>query len=106
MDSELRILGCSGGFGAGLRTTSFLWDADTLIDAGTGVGDLSLEELLKIDQIFLTHSHLDHIVSIPFLSRCRGCETQHTDYGLRIDQKRCRPFIRRFFTTTSGRISR
>jgi 3',5'-cyclic-nucleotide phosphodiesterase len=84
MDSELRILGCSGGFGAGLRTTSFLWDSDTLIDAGTGVGDLSLEELLKIDQIFLTHSHLDHVVSIPFLADAVGAKrsTPITVYGL------------------------
>lgn len=61
-------MGCSGGFGAGLRTTSFLWDTDVLIDAGTGVGDLMPDELSKIDHIFLTHSHLDHIVSIPFLA--------------------------------------
>ncbi len=84
MTSTLRILGCSGGFGAGLRTTSFLWDDDTLIDAGTGVGDLLLEELLKIDQIFLTHSHLDHIVSIPFLADAVGAKrkTPITVYGL------------------------
>lgn len=64
---KLRVLGCSGGIGAGLRTTSFLVDHDILIDAGTGVGDLSLDEMVRIDHIFLTHCHLDHIVSIPFL---------------------------------------
>lgn len=64
---KLRVLGCSGGIGAGLRTTSFLVDDDILIDAGTGVGDLSLEEMAGIDHVFLTHCHLDHIVSIPFL---------------------------------------
>jgi ribonuclease BN (tRNA processing enzyme) len=74
MPSQLKILGCSGGFGAGLRTTSFLWDDDILIDAGTGVGDLSLEELIKIDQIFLTHSHLDHIVSIAFMADAVGAK--------------------------------
>lgn len=72
MASQLNILGCSGGFGEGRRTTSFLWDQDTLIDAGTGVGDLSLDALVKIDQIFLTHSHLDHIVCIPFLADAVG----------------------------------
>ena len=64
---KLKILGCSGGIGGKLRTTSMLLDQDVLIDAGTGVGDLSLEELSAIDHVFLTHSHLDHIVSIPFM---------------------------------------
>ncbi len=65
---RLRVLGCSGGIGGRhLRTTSFLVDSDVLIDAGTGVGDLTLAELSQIDHIFVTHSHLDHITSIPFL---------------------------------------
>ena len=65
---RLRVLGCSGGIGGRhLRTTSFLADSDILIDAGTGVGDLTLAELSQIDHIFITHSHLDHVTSIPFL---------------------------------------
>jgi len=64
---KLKILGCSGGIGANLRTTSFLLDHDVLIDAGTGVMDLTVSELMLIDHVFITHSHLDHIASIPFL---------------------------------------
>ena len=65
---RLRVLGCSGGIGGRhLRTTSFLVDNDVLIDAGSGVGDLSLAELTQIDHIFIPHSHLDHVTSIPFL---------------------------------------
>ncbi len=64
---QIKILGCSGGIGGELRTTSMRVDHDILIDAGTGVGDLTMDELLAIDHIFITHSHLDHIVSIPFL---------------------------------------
>lgn len=65
---KLRVLGCSGGIGGRqLRTTSFLVDSDILLDAGTGVGELSLAEMSLIDHIFITHSHLDHINSIPFL---------------------------------------
>jgi len=44
-----------------------LLDNDILIDAGTGVVDLSLTELSLIDHVFLTHSHLDHVTSIPFM---------------------------------------
>ena len=64
---QLRILGCSGGIGGELRTTSMLLDHDTLIDAGTGVGDLSINELAQIDHIFVTHSHMDHVATIPFI---------------------------------------
>ena len=64
---QIKILGCSGGIGGNMRTTSLLVDDDVLIDAGTGVSDCTLEALLKIDHIFITHSHLDHIASIPLL---------------------------------------
>jgi ribonuclease BN (tRNA processing enzyme) len=64
---KLKILGCSGGISTNLRTTSMLLDNDVLIDAGTGVGDLSLTELSMIDHVFVTHSHLDHVACIPFL---------------------------------------
>ena len=67
MVMQIKILGCYGGIGGAMRTTSMLVDDDVLIDAGTGVGDLSLDALLKIDHIFVTHSHLDHIGFIPLL---------------------------------------
>ncbi|MGZ0020471.1 3',5'-cyclic-nucleotide phosphodiesterase [Nitrosomonas sp. wSCUT-2] len=64
---KLRILGCSGGVGSGAQTTAMLLDDDILIDAGTGVGNLSIEEMIKIDHVFVTHAHLDHVAFIPFL---------------------------------------
>jgi len=65
---KIRILGCSGGIGgSALRTTALLVDDDILIDAGTGVGDLKVEQLAKIDHVFLTHAHLDHIACLPML---------------------------------------
>lgn len=64
---KVRVLGCSGGIGARARTTSFLVDDDILIDAGTGVEDLAVDELARIDHVFLTHSHLDHIAALPLL---------------------------------------
>jgi cAMP phosphodiesterase len=69
---RLRVIGCSGGIGGSRRTTSLLVDHDVLIDAGTGVGDLSIEELVRIDHVFVTHSHLDHVTSIPFLADTVG----------------------------------
>jgi ribonuclease BN (tRNA processing enzyme) len=65
---QIRVLGCSGSIAAGNRTTSFLVDDDMLIDAGTGVGDLTLDELTRIDRIFLSHSHLDHVLSVGLLA--------------------------------------
>lgn len=65
---QIRVLGCSGSIAAGNRTTSFLVDDSLLIDAGTGVADLTLEEMAGIDHILVTHSHLDHVLSIGLLA--------------------------------------
>lgn len=45
-----------------------LIDSDVLIDAGTGIGDLPLDELKVIRHVFLTHAHLDHIAGLPLLA--------------------------------------
>ncbi len=64
---RIRVLGCSGGIGAGSLTSALLIDNDVLIDAGTGIGDLELEDIDSIRHVFLTHSHLDHIAGLPML---------------------------------------
>ncbi|RQO62888.1 3',5'-cyclic-nucleotide phosphodiesterase [Variovorax sp. KBW07] len=64
---QVRVLGCSGAIAKDCRTTSFLVDTDLLVDAGTGVGDLTLEEMAAIDDVVLTHSHLDHIAALPLM---------------------------------------
>jgi ribonuclease BN (tRNA processing enzyme) len=64
---KVRVLGCSGAIAKDCRTTSFLVDSDVLVDAGTGVGDLSLEEMRQINDVLLTHSHLDHIAALPLM---------------------------------------
>ncbi len=64
---RIRTLGCSGGIGAGSRTSAMLIDNDVLIDAGTGIGDLGLSDLHEIRHVFLTHAHLDHIAGLPML---------------------------------------
>ncbi|OYU44305.1 MAG: 3',5'-cyclic-nucleotide phosphodiesterase [Burkholderiales bacterium PBB4] len=64
---KIRVLGCSGAIAKECRTTSFLIDGETLVDAGTGVGDLTLDEMKRIDFVLLTHSHLDHIAALPLM---------------------------------------
>lgn len=64
---KVRVLGCSGAIAKDCRTTSFLVDGDVLIDAGTGVGDLSLQQMRGVDHVFLTHSHLDHVAALPLM---------------------------------------
>ena len=65
---RIKILGCSGGVGPGLRTTSLLVDDELLIDAGTGVGDLALSQMRRIQHVVLTHAHLDHICGLAFMA--------------------------------------
>ena len=64
---RLNVLGADGGIGKGCRTSCFLIDDDILIDAGTGIGDLDPDAMAKIDNIFLSHIHMDHIACLPLL---------------------------------------
>ncbi|MDH4101135.1 MAG: 3',5'-cyclic-nucleotide phosphodiesterase [Nitrospirota bacterium] len=64
---QLRVLGCYGGETPDHRTSSFLVDDSLLLDAGSACSGLPLEDQLKIKHILLTHTHMDHIRSIPFL---------------------------------------
>jgi len=64
---KVRVLGCSGAIAKDCRTTSFLIDGDVLVDAGTGVGDLTLDEMHGIEHVMLTHSHLDHVAALPLM---------------------------------------
>ena len=64
---RIRVLGCSGAIAKDCRTTSFLIDSDVLVDAGTGVGDLTLDEMRGVNHVMLTHSHLDHVAALPLM---------------------------------------
>jgi ribonuclease BN (tRNA processing enzyme) len=66
---ELRVLGCSGGEAEGFRLTGLLVNGVLAIDAGSLTQALSLEEQIGIRQIFISHSHLDHICTLPFFTK-------------------------------------
>jgi len=66
---ELRILGCSGGEAEGNRLTGLLVNGVVAIDAGSLTQALSVREQIGIRQIFISHSHLDHICSLPFFTK-------------------------------------
>lgn len=69
---RITVLGCSGSITSNLRTTCYQVDDDVLIDVGTGAGDLSLQQAIGINSIFLTHSHLDHCCMLPMLADAAG----------------------------------
>jgi len=66
---ELRVLGCSGGEAGGERLTGLLVNGTVAIDAGSLTQGLTVQEQVGIRHIFLTHSHLDHICSLPFYTK-------------------------------------
>ncbi len=65
---KLKVLGCSGAELPGHNPTSFLIDQRVAIDAGSITSMLNEKSQWKIEQIFITHAHLDHIKGIPFLA--------------------------------------
>jgi ribonuclease BN (tRNA processing enzyme) len=69
---RVTVLGCNGSISGNLRTTCYLVDNDILIDAGTGAGDLGLQQAMAIDHVFLTHAHLDHTCLLPMLADAAG----------------------------------
>ena len=64
---KIEILGCSGGIGHGLKTTTFLVDDSLLVDAGTGIELLNMEQMLAIRDVVITHAHIDHIIGLPLM---------------------------------------
>lgn len=64
---QIRVLGAFGGSTPRHRQTSFLIDGTVALDAGALTCALELEEQAKVRAILVTHSHMDHVNSLPFL---------------------------------------
>lgn len=70
---QVRIIGGHGGVSPGFRATSYLIDGKLLIDAGSVASGLPIKEQARIENILISHSHLDHISDLAFLAdNCFG----------------------------------
>jgi len=65
---KLQVLGCYGSEFQDFHTTAFLINGSLLLDAGSVTSALTLNEQMKIHNILITHSHLDHTKDILFLA--------------------------------------
>ena len=65
---KLRVLGCSGGQIPGHNLSSYLLNDSLLIDAGSTTSALNIDEQEKIENILVTHAHLDHVMNLATLS--------------------------------------
>lgn len=69
----VRIIGGHGGVSPGFKNTSYLIDGKLLIDAGSCASGIHIDEQVAIDNILISHSHLDHISDLAFLAdNCFG----------------------------------
>lgn len=64
---QIRVLGAYGGSSPCHRLTSFLLNESVCLDAGALTSALTLEEQARIRALLVTHSHMDHVASLPFL---------------------------------------
>jgi len=64
---EVKVLGSYGSRLPGFYTSSLLINRSLLLDAGTVTSSLPLEEQAAVNDVLLTHAHLDHMVDLAFL---------------------------------------
>lgn len=64
---RIRVLGAHGGSSPRHRQTSFLVNDALCLDAGAVTEALSLDAQARVRAVLVTHSHMDHVSSLPFL---------------------------------------
>ncbi len=64
---KVKVLGCYGGNTRGHGMTAFLINDTVALDAGWVSGALPLEAQQRVRDVLISHAHLDHTCSLPFL---------------------------------------
>jgi cAMP phosphodiesterase len=64
---KLKVLGCYGGNIPGHGMTSLLLNDTVALDAGWATEALTLRQQVRLKDIVISHSHLDHTCCLPFL---------------------------------------
>ena len=62
----VKILGSAGSYSHEGKATSFLIEKNIVIDAGNIIQGLG-EECCNIEHVFISHTHFDHILDLPFV---------------------------------------
>jgi cAMP phosphodiesterase len=65
---KVKILGCSGSETIGHMPPGFLVNDSVMLDAGTISAALSIQAQSRITDVFISHTHLDHIKSLLFMA--------------------------------------
>jgi ribonuclease BN (tRNA processing enzyme) len=65
---KIRVLGAYGAEGLAQRPSAFLVNDRILIDGGSVGGSLPTSEQLAIEHALVSHSHLDHVVGLAYLT--------------------------------------
>lgn len=64
---DFKVLGSFGGDSPDCRMTSFLIDGAVVVDAGAITRALTIDEQRKIRHVLISHTHMDHTATLPFL---------------------------------------
>ncbi|WP_309496454.1 MBL fold metallo-hydrolase [Sulfurovum sp.] len=62
----IKVLGADGSYSHETDATSFLIEKNIVIDAGNLIQGLGTK-CCELEHIFITHTHFDHIVDLPFI---------------------------------------
>jgi cAMP phosphodiesterase len=64
---RFRVLGCAGGSAPGAQLSCYLLDGVLAVDAGALTTTLEFPEQRRVEDVLLTHGHLDHVWTLPLL---------------------------------------
>src|SRR5215470_2196484 len=70
---KIRVLGAFGSEALGQRPSAFLINDKILIDGGSVTGALTVPEQLEIEHAVVSHSHLDHLAGLVYLTETLAC---------------------------------